>query len=175
MTKSRDMVIGADGRIGDGVVRAYELRAAADGGVAHGRVVGSRLDGVGVGACAHDVAGAHRLLNPVIVGNRVVDLDEGGVGVTGLGIREEDASSERRMTGNVRVTLGCVVERQQHPAAAPPERGPAVGENRLFEGGALSTHLVGRDDFRRRQHRTDLGVERVELGGANGNRHCGAS
>ena len=55
------------------VVGADDLGAAGEGRLAARRVAGARLDGVGIGAGAHEVALRHELADAVAVGDRIVE------------------------------------------------------------------------------------------------------
>ena len=113
-----------------------------------------------VGARAHHVAGGDRS-GMVAVAERVVELDERGLGRARRRVGEQHAAAQRRVAGEIRRRArAAVVEREEHLAAQRAEARPAEGQDRLLEGRLTAAHVVGRDQLRARKHRADLGVER---------------
>jgi hypothetical protein len=76
----------------DRVVGAEHLGAAGDHGIACGGVVGAGFLGVGVGAGADEIALADE--SGDVGGGAIVALEEGGVGLTGFGVGEDDAAAQ---------------------------------------------------------------------------------
>ncbi len=67
----------------------------------------------------------------------------------------------------VGAVVAGVVHQEHHLAASCAERGPAVGEDRVLECRMCATNLVRRQQLLLRKDGTDLGIERVELGGTD--------
>jgi hypothetical protein len=122
--------------------------------------------GVAVGPRAHEVAGRHLAPDHLAVFQRVVALQEGGVGPAGLRAREQHPAGERRRPLDVPLPdLVRVVEREQHLATDLGERGPPRRQDGLLQGGCVAPHVVGGEHLVLREDGADLGVDGVEGGG----------
>ena len=144
----------------DGVIGAEELSAAGEHGVAVGGVVGASLLGVAVGAGANEVAFADEVGD--FCGRAVVALQEGCVGLTGVGVGEDDAVTQGRMAFEVDGRHGVLVHEEDDLATGFGEGRPVAGEDGLIERFVVAADVVGSDDFAGLEDGTDLGVEGVE-------------
>ena len=101
----------------------------------------------------------------VEVGDRVVALQEGGVGLARLGVREQDAAPQARVAGEVAAPVRvAVVHEEDDLAPGLAERRPPVLEHRLLERGPRAPDDVGGDHPVGREDRADLRVQPVQGG-----------
>jgi len=150
----------------DGVVGAEELGAACEHGVAGGGVVDAGFFGVGVGAGADEIALPDEGRD--VGGRTVVTLEEGRVGLAGIGVGEDDAAAQAGVAFKVDGSYGMLVHEEDDLAASFGKGGPVAGKDGLVEGFVVAANVVGRDEFSGREDGANLGVECVEGGGGEG-------
>ena len=156
--------VGAEARVGDLVVGAHELRAAARARPA--RIVVLLVRACTVSASARvrtSMLAASAALIARRVGDRIVELGE-------RGIRRHRATTAR--TGSARATTDgrrarssaslSLSSMKMTPAAHGAERRPAARADRVTEARVVAANVVGGDEVGGREHRADLGLERVE-------------